>query len=292
MRVCIGILTGLFFLSSLSVVQALEIPRLVFESSDSLNPVVLRLKRIDTARLRESMQFVGLVQAGDPIRVIVASEQSDWVQHAPPWASGYALSRLGIIVLFPDRVVGYPYDSLENVLFHEVAHILTERAAQGQSIPRWLDEGIAMVAAHSWDFEDRARLTWATVTRNPIPLEHLDSLFHKDRASATQAYVLSYALVRYFIQEFGREWPRHLLASLAQGLSFEEAFLRTTFIPLKRAEAAFWTNQTVWTRWVPAVTSSVVLWVGILGLAFYAFKKQRQRAEALKRQWKEEDFND
>ena len=292
MRVCIGILTGLFFLSSLSVVQALEIPRLVFESSDSLNPVVVRLKRIETDRLRESMHFVGLVQAGDPIRVIVASEQSDWAQRAPIWASGYALSRLGIIVLLPDRVVGYPYDSLENVLFHEVAHILTERAAQGQTIPRWLDEGIAMAAAHSWDLEDRARLTWATVTGNPISLEHLDSLFHKDSASAKQAYVLSYALVRYFIQKFGREWPRHMLASLAEGLSFEEAFLRTTFTPLNRAEAAFWTNQTVWTRWVPAVTSSVVLWVGILGLAFYAFKKQRQRAEALKRQWKEEDFDD
>ena len=238
------------------------------------------------------MQFVGLGQPGEPIRIIVASEQSDWAQRAPTWASGYALSRLGIIVLFPERVVGYPYDSLENVLFHEVAHILTERAAQGQTIPRWFDEGIAMVAAHSWDLEDRARLTWATVTGNPISLAYLDSLFFKDGASAKQAYVLSYALVRYFIKKFGREWPRHMLASLAAGLSFEEAFLRTTFTPLNRAEAGFWTNQTVWTRWVPAVTSSVVLWVGILGLALYAFKKQRQRAEALKRQWKEEDFDE
>ena len=280
-------------MSSLSVVHAREIPLLVFESSEPLNPIVVRLKRIETTRLRESMQFVGLDQPGDPIRVIVASEQSDWAQRVPTWASGYALSRLGIIVLFPERVVGYPYDSLENVLFHEVAHILTERAAQGQTIPRWFDEGIAMVAV---PFLGSGRPCQADVGHGHrksnfarTPLTHS---FTKMALRLSRPMFFLYALVRYFIQEFGREWPRHMLASLAAGLSFEEAFLRTTFTPLKRAEAAFWNNQTVWTRWVPAVTSSVVLWVGILGLAFYAFKKQRQRAEALKRQWKEEDFDE
>ena len=146
-----------------------------------------------------------------------------------------------------------------------------------------------MVAAHSWDFEDGARLTWAIVTGDPISLDHVDALFHKDGASAKQAYVLSHAIVRYFMQEFGRDWPRQVLAGLGRGLSFEEAFARTTFKSLKKAEAAFWAHQTVWTRWVPAVTSTIALWIGILGLALYAFKKQRQRAEALKRRWEQEE---
>ena len=238
------------------------------------------------------MHLVGLAQPGDPIRVVVATEQSEWAHRAPSWASGYALSRVGIIVIFPERVVAYPYDSLENVLSHEVAHILTTRAAKGQFIPRWFDEGLAMVAAHSWDFEDGARLTWAMVIGEPISLEHLDRLFHQDSASAKKAYVLSHAVVRFFIQEFGQDWPRKMLAAVSQGLSFQDAFFRTTFRPLDKAEAAFWANQTVWTRWVPAVTSTLALWLGIVGLAIYAFRKQRQRAKALTRQWQEEDDSD
>jgi len=80
-----------------------------------------------------------------------------------------------------------------------------------------------------------------------------------------------------------------MFAFISKGVSFEEAFFRTTFKPLHKAEAAFWANQTVWTRWAPAVTSTIALWLGILGLALYVFRKQRQRAKTLKRQWQEED---
>ena len=261
----------------------------MFEATESFQSIVPRLERIDQDRYRESMELVGLTRAGDPIQIIVASDESEWGRHAPSWASGYALSRLGIIVLLPERVVGYPYDSLENVLSHEVAHILTARASGNHDLPRWFDEGLAMVAAHSWDFEETARLKWAMVIGNDIPLSELNALFHKDGASAKKAYVLSHALVRYFIQQYGRSWPQTMLRAISQGLSFEEAFIRTTFTPLDKAEAAFWAQQTVWTRWVPAITSTLALWLGIVGLAFYAYRKQRQRAKSLQQQWKDED---
>lgn len=292
MRPCTGWLAGLILLSSVSFGSAAELPTLEFEASGSHRSTLARLQKMDRSRFRETMHLVGLVQAGEPIRVIVASDDSDWAQRAPIWASGYALTRFGIIVILPERVVGYPYDSLENVLSHEIAHIFTARASRGHVIPRWFDEGLAMVAAHSWDFADGARLTWALVTGNPISLEYLDTLFHKDRTSAKQAYVLSHAIVRYFINEFGRDWPKKMLAAMSQGVSFDQAFTRITFKPLKRAEAGFWANQTVWARWVPAVTSTIALWLGIVVLALYAFKKQRQRAKLLKRKWKEEEHSD
>ena len=289
MRIGIYGLASLLFLSSASFVHSIENPTLEFEASDSLQGTVTRLKSVDQSRFRESLDLVGLSHPGDPIRVVVASEQSEWARRAPVWAAGYAIPRKDIIVILPQRVVAYPYDSLENVLFHEIAHIVNARAARGQHIPRWFDEGLAMVSARAWDFEDRARLTWAIIIGDPISLETLDALFYEDRGSARKAYVLSHALVRFFIHEFGRNWPRHMFVLISQGVSFQEAFYRTTFKPLYQAEAAFWANQTIWTRWVPVVTSTIVLWLGILGLALYAFKKQRQRAKAVKRQWKEED---
>ena len=289
MRIDIYGLASLFFFSFVSFVHPFQNPTLEFEASESLQATVTRLERVDQSRFRESLDLVGLSRPGKPIQVVVASEQSDWGQHAPDWASGYAIPRRGLIVILPQRVVAYPYDSLENVLVHEVAHIFNARAARGQILPRWFDEGLAMVVARAWDFEDGARLTWAIVTGDPVSLEALEGLFHEDKGSARKAYVLSHALVRFFIHEFGRDWPRNMLALISQGVSFQEAFFRTTFRPLHKAEAAFWANQTVWTRWAPAATSTITLWLGILGLALYVFRKQRRRAKTLKRQWQEED---
>ena len=234
------------------------------------------------------MQMVGLTHPGDAIRVVLAPEESNLAQRAPSWASGYAISKSGVIVLLPRRVLSYPYDSLETVLVHEVAHVLIERAAQGHPVPRWFDEGLAMVAAQQWDLEDGARMFWAMVTGSPTSLDEVNVLFHQNDASAKRAYILAHAFVRHLLQKFGSDLPYRLFAFLRQGLSFQEAFARVSSMSLEKAEAAFWMDQTIWSRWVPVATSSAVLWLGIVGLAFYAFKKKRQRAEELKRQWQEE----
>jgi len=266
-----------------------EAPRLIVEGPPALSSITVRLQQFDTSRIQSIMNLVGINHLREPIRVIVAPEQSDWAQPVPTWVSGYAISQQHLIVVLPERVVGYPYDSLESLFAHEIAHIVIGQAAGGQSVPRWFDEGLAMVAAHSWDIEDRARLAWAIMMGNPTTLNDLEQHFHQDRASAHEAYVLSHAFVRYGIQQFGDAWPKQLLASLKHGASFQEAFVRTTAQSLEHAQADFWDEQSLWTNWIPVFTSSVALWLGILGLAFYVFKKQRQRAEALQQEWKEEE---
>lgn len=146
-----------------------------------------------------------------------------------------------------------------------------------------------MVAAQSWGFEDRARLAWAMVVRHPTALLELEHQFQQDRTSAHHAYVLSHAFVRYGIQQFGDEWPKHVLASLQQGMSFQDTIVHTTTQSLEQIQANFWNEQSLWTNWIPVFTSSIALWLGILGLALYVFKKQRRRAEAIQQEWKEEE---
>ena len=54
--------------------------------------------------------------------------------------SGYALSRESVVVLLPERILSYPHGSLEEVLRHELAHVLIARAAGQRPVPRWLNE--------------------------------------------------------------------------------------------------------------------------------------------------------
>ena len=67
---------------------------------------------------------------------------------------GRPLGDQGLIVLLPERVPSYPDSSLDDVLLHETAHVLVARAAGGRPLPRWFQEGMAMIAGRSWGRDD------------------------------------------------------------------------------------------------------------------------------------------
>jgi hypothetical protein len=223
--------------------------------------------------------------------VILAPNGTLLAQEAPEWIAGYALSHASTIVLLTDRGLTYPNDSLNEVFLHEIGHILAHRAAGEQPLPRWFDEGLAMMAARTWDLEDRARLVWAMVSGTQVSLDELNALFIKDDTSVRRAYVLAYAFTLDLLGHTRRDVPKRILAKVKQGLSFSEAFAQTTFMTLTQAEESFWSRQTLWNRWIPVATSSGMVWLSITLLAFWAFTRQRKRAAAIKKQWREDDFD-
>ena len=279
----------LLFTQPQSVLGTLS-PQFIFEAPESLQPLASRLHKTSPSSLQHIMDLMGLQDSGPPIRVILAPNESLLAQEAPEWVSGYALSEASTIVLLTDRVLTYPNDSQNEVFLHEVGHIFAHRAADGHPLPRWFDEGLAMMAARTWNLEDRARLVWAMVSNTEVSLKELNTLFTKDAPSARRAYVLAYAFTLDLIEHSYPDVPKHILARVKQGLSFPEAFAQTTFMTLAQAEENFWSRQTLWNRWIPVATSSGMVWLAITFLAFWAYTRQRKRAAVIKRQWKEDDW--
>lgn len=261
---------------------------LTFDAPDRLEPLVPRLRVAEPAAVEAALRSTGLPDPGPPVRVVLAEPGAPALRLVPPWVAGFAAPEAAVIVLVPDRVASYPYGSLETVLTHELTHVFTARAAGGRPVPRWFDEGLAMVASRGWRFDDQARLIWAMVSDEPIPLDQLPALFHDGAAPAHRAYVLSHAFVRHLLRQAGPDAPRRILDQVAHGASFEEAFARAAGVPLARTEAAFWEHQTLWNRWVPVITSSTALWMGITLLALYASRRQRRRVAAIRQQWRDE----
>jgi hypothetical protein len=152
-------------------VQAGSIPQLQIDAPAELADARARLASFDPNRLRGVMRLVGLEVAGDPIRVVLLPEGYEMAKRTPPPTAGYALPDQNLIVLFPARSPQYPHDTPEDVLHHEVAHVLMARAAGGAGLPLWFHEGLAVRGERTWGLEDQARLVSEMVMVSRTPLQ-------------------------------------------------------------------------------------------------------------------------
>jgi hypothetical protein len=285
-RRALGAALALVAAASVTAAAAIE---LAVEAPPELAADAIRIRSLEGIDLGSVLALTGMSQPGPVIRVILADEHSTLAARAPSWVSGYALGALSTIVLFPARVPSYPDRNLENLLVHELAHILVWRASGGREVPRWFNEGLATVAAREWALEDRARTALALLGERPHSAAEVDSGFSGDATEAARSYALSAAFVRYLLHEYGEAFAARTLAFVADGDAFTDAFRRATGVTLAAAEDAYFRREALWNTWVPFLTSSTALWIGITALALLAIRGRRRRDAELRARWELEE---
>jgi len=266
-----------------------EAPILQVEAPPELTRQAAAVRSLGEGEWASLLNLVGLTAPGPPVRVVLAPEGSRLAGNVPSWVSGYAVPELDTVVLFPDRVPSYPDRNLETLLHHEIAHLLLARAAGGKPVPRWFNEGTATVAAREWGVEDGARVALATIGRGPRSLFEVDESFSGDGAAASRGYAVSAALVRYLLRRYGDDVVSRILARVSRGAEFDDAVEAATGETLSGFAHGYFGRETFWTTWVPFLTSSTVLWMAITLLALLAIKRRRERDEALREAWAEEE---
>jgi hypothetical protein len=270
----------------------LQEPQLRIEAPPELTGVRLRLQSAGTLRLAGIAEFVGLTDTGPPIQVILATENSNWARQVPPWIVGFALGSPELVVVFPARSPGYPDTTLEDVLRHEITHVLIQRASGRGAIPRWFNEGLAISAERGWRFQDQSQLLYQLVIGPRTSLDELDRLFGGDRSAQVRAYALAGAFVRDLLQGQGARAPAEILMRVKQGSTFETAFVDVVGITPAHAESEFWDRQRIWTTWVPIFTSSATVWIVVTLLAIWAIRRHRQKNAQIEKRWEEDEDAD
>ena len=279
----------LVVLLTASAIRAQGPPSFLIEAPPELAAARRRLETFDPQPLATIVRVVGLSSPGSPMRVVLGRDDDEWARQVPQWTAGFAVGSAGLIVLFPSRSPVYPHDTLEDVLRHEVAHVLISRAADGHPVPRWFHEGLAVAVERPWQLEDRTRLASTLLFGPRLGLGAIDELFAGDQGAQQRAYSLSAALVRYLIHERGSDAPANILRELARVQVFDTALATVTGQSVRELEAAFWDSQRTWTTWVPLIASSTVVWLGVIGLAALAVRRRRQRSRQLRRHWDDEE---
>jgi hypothetical protein len=265
-----------------------RVPQLLIDGAESSPEHAARIERIDRRRLITAMSLLGLEDPGGEILLVLATEETLAAKSAPQWISGYALSDRSVAVLFPARTPSYPDSTFEELVLHEVGHILVFRAVGSGEIPRWFNEGLALFIGRPWDLEDHSRVTWALVSGRKVSLTELEPYFNSSREAARHAYALAGAFVQDLVKREGGNTVGRILAAVSQGIRFDDAYREITGEDLAQAEDDFWSRHTFLYRWVPVIGSSATLWTLITVLALLAFRRRRARDAELHRLWEQE----
>jgi hypothetical protein len=262
-------------------------PELRFENPDGTAsglPIA-----VDGAHVQRIVKLIGLTDPGGPVRVVIVPERSEIASATPLWIAGVAYGEKSTVLLFPARAPRYPHDSLADVLHHEIAHVLIYRAARGNDVPRWFNEGLASVSERVWNAEDRRQLAWALATGSRVRMSEVNDAFGAGPGRAEAAYAIGSAFIRKLIDEHGIKTPATILAGIADGLPFDRAFERATGVRFADAERDFSQDVTSWERWIPLITSPFVLWTLTTLLALYALVMFRVRRAEKRRLWEQEE---
>jgi hypothetical protein len=218
---------------------------------------------------------------------VLVSERDAVAQRTPRWIAGFARGDDDLIVLFPARSPSYPYNTIEDVLQHEIAHVLIARAAGGQPVPRWFHEGLALAAERPWGLEDRMRSTFALMRR--VDPTTLDRMFTGGEGEQARAYAIAGAWLRDIQRRHGAEAPARILRAMAGGNSFAFSYASTTGETMETSAVTFW-RESWWYQIVPFVTSSVILWLAVTFLALFAIRTRRARNAARRQRWEADEL--
>jgi hypothetical protein len=177
----------------------------------------------------------------------------------PDWVTGLAVAETNTILLRSPRTLP-PQESVDVIFAHELAHLaLGQRVSHG--LPRWLNEGLAMLVAQELRPGDIPLLTRLTASNSltdfsPIALDFQGGVYH-----ARAAYAQSLSMVHFLKRQKG--WPglARLLDKLAAGQGLSTATAEVYDEPWPTLVEKWHNGMRLRYTWLPLILSGSLVWV-------------------------------
>ena len=229
------------------------------------------------------------------VRVMVARTPGEMATLAPPnapypdYAAGVAYPEIGLVLLTIKPVHPSAQHDLAEVFRHELAHVALEDAVSGRPIPRWFNEGFAVVASGESSFPRMRTLASATIADNLLSLSQLDRSFPMQEWEAELAYAEASDVVRFLIRREEKHRFRGLISRLRDGETMDTALLNSYGAETATLESE-WRDDIAkrYTFW-PVLFSGSAIWVATLGLFAVGWRKKRRKAAVTLARWEREE---
>ncbi len=152
-------------------------------------------------------------------------------------------------------------------------------------MPRWFNEGFAVLASGETSADRLWTLWTATVGDRLLPLSEVERTFPSDAVKASVAYAEAVDVVRFLVRREERHRFRALVRELREGKSLDAASKDAYGVGLATLEHE-WREDVAkrYTFW-PILFSGTAVWVGMLGLFVWGWRKRRARSRATLERW-------
>ena len=207
----------------------------------------------------------------------------------PEYASGVAYSEIGLVLLTLAPVHPGSQEDLGEVFRHELAHVALYDAVNGQTIPRWFNEGFAVMASGETSYTRMKTMLMANVGGSLFPLHELERVFPNDETQAQVAYAEAADVVRFLVRREDVHRFRGLVERLRAGETFESAVSGAYGVELNRLELE-WRDDVSrrYTIWL-VVLSGTGFWVVALAVFVWAWRRRKRRDKLTLQRWAREE---
>jgi hypothetical protein len=241
-------------------------------------------------------KFDDRLPAGDaPIHVFICGTHAEFARYAGSLSqssvTGVAQPEAGIIAVKTPDIAGGGTD-YKGTLRHELIHVLLARNSGSGNLPRWLNEGIAMMVSGEHRVGSSIRVGQMYVQGRLIPYRDLYFVFLEPGREMEfgDAYAQALSMTRFLMDRIG-----------------EDAFWRVvyatktkTFGEALRAEASVsptdFYDDWVGSLWMVALVFSLVSGFTAFQLmailTIVAYLRKRRKGQATLREWEDEEDGD
>ncbi len=244
--------------------------------------------------LAQLMAMTGIQAPERHIQVYLAPDRASFQSiqpgDPPEWAAGTAYpSRALVFVLIRSPGEKSP----RQVFVHELAHIVLYWTYGDVAPPRWLDEGLAQVAAGEFNLKTQSDLIRASFSGSLIPLSSLTRSFPSEPSRARTAYAQSRDFVLFYRARYGETALSEAIQAMAAGADASAALESAAGEPFGVIEERWLSRLRRRYAWFPVLGGSGSFWTlaAVLLVAGW-FRKRRQHRLKLARMDLEEQLLD
>lgn len=169
---------------------------------------------------------LGLVRI-QPIEIVVTHDarryRANGASDLPEWGIAFAILDEQRILVDVERATR-AYNSLAEVVPHELSHLLLRQRVTRVAFPIWFNEGLAQWQAREWSLVDSWRLMQDVWIGSSPRLAEVSARYPKGEERAQSAYRLSYAAFTELFAESGFGTLPAFLAEVERVGDFRSAF--------------------------------------------------------------------
>jgi len=203
----------------------------------------------------------------------------------PHWGEAAADPVLWRIFLKAPRM----NESKRVTLKHELAHLLLAELAHPQRLPRWFNEGAAILLAGETQHIEPALISRAMATNSLLTFDDLEAMLAFPNEKAGLAYSESYHAVNFLVRRFGFVALRNFAQASTQHAEPRAAFHSACGEDLWDFEVAYFDYVRKNFRWYFLWDESILWGAGIFLLFIAAYVATRIRTRKKAEEWEAEE---